>query len=210
MGRAEALARLGQVLRAQADMEAALRLDPGNVAARLALARLYKGQGLLERAGEQLRAAVRADGAFASEALTLLGELVLRGGRPAEAERHLRRAVALRPQSVEGQALLGIILASQGKKEEAIPYLRRARELDSTNFDATFALGRLLSDGGQMEEGVALLREATKQAPESVNAHLALAGALRRAGKVKEAEQEAQTAESLKQQQQNEGNEAPR
>ncbi|MGH9670995.1 MAG: tetratricopeptide repeat protein [Terriglobales bacterium] len=145
-----------------------------------------------------------------SFAIAYFHALALHNAQRAEAETEARRAVTLRPQSAEGQALLGIILASQGKKEEAIPYLRRARELDPANFVATFALGRLLSDGGQMEEGLALLREAIKQAPESANAHLALAGALRRAGKLKEAEQEAQTAESLKQQQQNEGSEAPR
>ena len=159
MGRAEALARLGQVLRAQADMEAALRLDPGNVAARLALARLYKGQGLLERAGEQLRAAVRADGAFASEALTLLGELVLRGGRPAEAERHLRRAVALRPEGAGSWSLLGMALEREGTFSEAIAAHRRAAELDGYSPTFQTRLARALRGAGRLDEA---LQEATR------------------------------------------------
>jgi len=136
--------------------------------------------------------------------------LALQNAQRPEAEGEARRALALRPQSAEGQSLLGVVLASRGKPEEAIPYLRRAREADPENTDATLALGRILAERGQVEEGVALLREVVKVAPGSVNAHLVLADALRRAGKLEEAGQEAKTAESLRQQQQKEGSEAPR
>ncbi len=135
--------------------------------------------------------------------------LALQNAQRAEAEAEARRALALRPESAEGQVLLGVVLASRGKQEEAIPYLRRARELDPENAEATLALGRILGERGQLDEGVALLREVVKMAPGSANAHLVLAEALRRAGKLEEAGKETQTAESLKQQEQKEGS-APR
>jgi tetratricopeptide (TPR) repeat protein len=187
--------------------------------------RALAADGRLEAARQGLGLALAQAGRW-QEAIQVLGPLsqaepgsfpvayfhalALHNSQRSEAEAEARRALALRPQSSEGESLLGVVLASEGKNAEAIPHLRRARELDAANLEATLALGSVLAEGGPLEEGLALLREAAKIAPESPNVHLALADALRRAGKLKEAEQESQAAESLKQRQQREASEAPR
>jgi tetratricopeptide (TPR) repeat protein len=180
------------------------RLDAARRSLGLALAQAGRWQEAIQVLGPLSQA--EPD----SFAVAYFHALALHNSQRPEAEAEARRAVALRPQSAEGESLLGVILVAKGKSAEAIPHLRRARELDSANFEATLALGGVLAEGGSLEEGLALLREAVKLVPESRNAHLALADALRRAGKPKEAEQESQTAESLKQRPQNQAGEAPR
>lgn len=175
LGRAEVLARRGQVLRARADMEAVLRLESGNVAARLALARLYRGQGLLEEAGKQLRAAARADGPMAREALVLLGELVLAGGRPAEAQEHLQRAVALRPDDAGSWSLLGLALVQEGKMSEAIAAHRRAAELDWYSPMFRTRLARALREAGLLDEALQEWGRAAALNPLQVEPYLEVA-----------------------------------
>lgn len=184
-----AIERFGRALAANPKLEAARR------SLGLALAQAGRWQEALGVLGPLTQAEPQ------SFALAYFHALALLNAEQAGAEAEARRALALRPDSPEGQALLGQILASGGKPEEALPYLRRAHQLDPSNAEATLALGRILASGGALEEGLALLRQAVQQVPESANAHLTLSDALRRAGSLKEAEQEAQLAESLKQKQ---------
>lgn len=186
----------------------ALQADPKLDAARrslgLALAQAGKWQEAIQVLGPLSQA--NPD----SFSIAYFYALALQNAQRPQAEAEARRALALRPQSPEGQTLLGVVLASQGKQDEAIPYLRQARAADPENAEATLALGRVLLERGQLEEGLSLLRETVKLAPGSVNAHSVLADALRRAGKTEEAQKEAQTAEKLRQQEQSRGSEAPR
>lgn len=145
-----------------------------------------------------------------SFAISYFYALSLHNAQQGEAEAEARRAVALRPQSPEGQSLLGVVLASRGKLEEALPYLQRARQADPANADTALALGRVLTEQGKLEEGVALLREVVRLVPESANAHQVLGDALRRAGRLQEAEQETRLADGLKQKQAEPGGGEPR
>ncbi len=175
LGRADILARRGQVLRARADMEAVLRLEPGNVAARVALARLYKGQGLLNEAAEQLRAAVRVPGSSAPEALLLLGELVLGAGNAAEARGHLERAVALHPDNAGGWSLLGLALEREGRASEAIAAHRRAAELDGYSPTFRTRLARTLREAKLLDEALKEAGLAVASNPTQVEPYLELA-----------------------------------
>jgi hypothetical protein len=65
-------------------------------------------------------------------------------GRPAEAERLYRQAVAFRPDSVQGHAGLALMLLLQGKTGEAIAAFRRAREIAPDDADVLYKLGNLL------------------------------------------------------------------
>jgi len=186
----------------------ALQADPKLDAARRSLGLALAQAGNWQEAIQILGPLSQANpGSFS---IAYFYALALHNAQRAEAEAEARRALALRPESAEGQALLGVVLASRGRQEEAIPYLRRAREADPENAEATLALGRILSERGQSDEGVSLLREAVGMAPKSANGHRLLAEALRRAGKLEEASMESQTAERLKQQEQKEDSEAPR
>jgi spermidine synthase len=182
LGRAEVLMRRGQVLRARADLETVLRLEPGNGAGRLALARLYGGQGLPHDAGEQLRAAVHAGGPPAGEALVLLGHLALRAGRAVEARGHLERAVALRPRDAGGWSLLGLALEGERIWPDAIAAHRRAVELDG--YSPTFGtrLARALREAGRLDEAVEEAQRSAARNPLHVAPHLEMAAIHRTRG----------------------------
>src|SRR6185312_10653273 len=65
------------------------------------------------------------------------------GGRSAEAETEVRRALRLDAGAVEAHTLLGIILASKGNANtEAAESLSQAVALNPNSFDAQFYLGR--------------------------------------------------------------------
>jgi spermidine synthase len=175
LGRAEVLARGGQILRARADLEATLRLDPGNIAAHLALAQLYKGQGLIREAREQLSVAVRADGSLVSEALTLLGELTLQAGTPAEARGYLQRAVALRPGDAGAWSLLGLAFEREGRGPEAIEAHRRAAALDEYSSTFRIRLARALREAKLLDDAVREGERAVASNPLLVEPYLELA-----------------------------------
>jgi tetratricopeptide (TPR) repeat protein len=175
LGRADVLARSGQVLRARTDLEAVLRLEPGNAAAHLALARLYKGQGLLGETRDQLRAVVRSDGPLVSEALTLLGELSLQAGSAAEARGHLQRAVVLRPEDAGSWSLLGLALEQEGQLSEAIRAHRRAAGLDEYASNFRTRLARTLREAKLLDDALREGERAVASNPLLVEPYLELA-----------------------------------
>lgn len=175
LGRAEVLARRGQIFRARADMDAVLRLEPGNVAARLSLGRLYKGQGLLDEAGQQFRAAARSDGPMAAEALVLLGELLLHTASTAEARQHLQRAVALRPDDAGTRSLLGLAFEKEGRVSEAIAAHRQAVELDGYSQIFRTRLARVFREAGLLDEALQEGGRAAALNPLQVQPYLELA-----------------------------------
>ena len=85
---------------AEARLRESLRLDANQVASPYYLALAARDQGRDAEAIEQLEDLLRRypDHASACEAL---GGLLMNGGRQAEAERLLRRAVELNPKSVK-------------------------------------------------------------------------------------------------------------
>ena len=74
-----------------------------------------------------------------------LGGLLMNGRRYAEAERLLRRAVALSPKSVKANYQLGLLLARTGRREEADKQLALAKSLREED-DATSKLQLRLLD----------------------------------------------------------------
>ena len=69
----------------------------------------------------------------------------MNGGRYAEAERLLRRAIELNPKSVKANYQLGLLLARTGRKEEADKQLAMAKSLREED-DATSRLQLRLLD----------------------------------------------------------------
>jgi tetratricopeptide (TPR) repeat protein len=72
--------------------------------------------------------------------LTLKGEALRRGGRPAESEEVTRAAIAADPDQPEPYVNLGALLAAQGRKQEAIELFREALRIDPANQAARFNL----------------------------------------------------------------------
>ena len=67
-----------------------------------------------------------------AESYSNLGLLLADGGQDVEAERLLRRAAQLNPDSHIAHGRLGILLQEQGKNSEATDELKRAVEIDPT------------------------------------------------------------------------------
>ncbi len=99
-----------------------------------------------------------------------LGNLEVALGRPAEAERHYRRAFAIDDQLFPAKAYLGMLLAGQGRLNEAESLLRQARAARPGHASLAFNLGLLLAERGKRDEAEQALRVALE-----ANPHLAAA-----------------------------------
>jgi tetratricopeptide (TPR) repeat protein len=114
-------------------------------------------------------------------------------GRDADAERHLRRAVALPVQPpddprVDPRVDLGTFLFRQGRLPEAATLLEQAAKSNSPR--AHLELGRVLLQQGNLESAAHHLEQATRLNPTDPNAHLLLARAYQRLGRDADAARE--------------------
>ena len=107
-------------------------------------------QGLSEEATEAYRKAVRLDPKSATAHYNL-GSSLARAGRFAEAERHLRSALKISPNT-QTYTGLGIVLWQQGRADEAIASLQAAIEADPTNAAARQKLAEILANPGRTDE----------------------------------------------------------
>jgi tetratricopeptide (TPR) repeat protein len=104
-------------------------------------------------------------------------------GRPADAEREVRRALRINAGAAEAHTLLGVILASRGDaNNEASDALSQAAALKPTSFDAHFYLGRALYALKDFAGASRSLREAVKLNPRSAEARFFLGTVLEAAG----------------------------
>lgn len=91
-------------------------------------------------------------------------------GRPAEAERHLRAALSLAPQSPESLYNLGLVLSRLGRTDEAVARYRESLVLDPAQAAAHNNLGNLLFVAGRWEEASRHYAEAVRLQPEFAGA----------------------------------------
>jgi tetratricopeptide (TPR) repeat protein len=120
-----------------------------------------------------------------SDALNARALARMRLGRYAEAHEDLRRAVSLKPSSVEYQANLGYVLFKIGKPAEAINAERAALKLDDNNFTAQYQLGRFLlltGDAKLLAEAALHLRRALEIDPRRSEVRFDLLTAYRALG----------------------------
>ncbi|MFH1574647.1 MAG: tetratricopeptide repeat protein, partial [Acidobacteriota bacterium] len=133
-------------------------------------------QGRYSQALELLTALEKAH-ADSFDVQQLLAIALDLAGKPAEANRHFRQAVALRPRSVQARANLGTSYVRIGKTEEAIAEFRKALELDPGNATANFNLGTILLRQRKPKEALPWLEKAVAAQPRVYENgyHLALA-----------------------------------
>jgi tetratricopeptide (TPR) repeat protein len=89
-------------------------------------------------------------------------------GRHAEAEPHLRIAVAERP-SAEAEANLGVALSAQGRLDEGVVHLRRAIELRPDYAPAHRNLGETYALQHRLADALTHYAKALEQHPDDVN-----------------------------------------
>lgn len=97
-------------------------------------------------------------------------------GRFEEAERSIRQALTMRPESVEANRQLVHLLQKQERHEEAVALARRLRAADAECVPFRLALASALCDAGQLEEALAEATAAEAVAPTNAEVYEILGG----------------------------------
>jgi tetratricopeptide (TPR) repeat protein len=148
---------------AERTLSALLERFPGQAQARDWLALARAGQGKTDEAIEILTQ-ISGAGTDRTDAEYNLGRLLAFRGRPQEAEVHLARAVAARPNLVAAWYNLGEVRASLGWTDNALGCWRHALEIDPTHTASYLALARTLLARGDREGALRWLRHGAKAA----------------------------------------------
>ncbi|MBI3268074.1 MAG: tetratricopeptide repeat protein [Planctomycetes bacterium] len=121
----------------------------------IAAANVLREQGKIADARASLAKAmeVALPGAHTlGEVYFRLGEIDLDEGKVDDAERSLRRATELDPESAPAAGRLGVVLLGKKQPEEAATWLRRAVTLDPLLGDAWNELGMAVEELGKLDE----------------------------------------------------------
>ncbi len=129
-----------------------------------------------------------------------LGEALVDAGKLDDAEKSLRKALALAPDSVETQARLGGFLVTSrtdAAYPEAAALLNRARKADPRHAYTRFSLGNLALKQGRAVEAVTLLRQSAQESPQLEEAWYLLARAYTTLGKTTKAREALQHSRQI-------------
>jgi len=171
---------------------------PGDPSILVRLARCFFDQGRSQEAEETVDRVLAEDSRY-RPALALKGQLALKLGRPAEAERCLREALSMGAGDHHAQFALTRSLREQGKAQEAEAAEARLMviEADARRIRKIFRedinespndprlrteVGDILLRAGAEREGVRWLYSALRQRPTYAPAHRALANYFERIG----------------------------
>jgi tetratricopeptide (TPR) repeat protein len=202
-----------------------IRAQPGDVEARIVLARAKAAQGRFEAAYEGFRKALRIDprstdalyylgitaGVLAqseyerlftlapgsARAHQLQGDSYEAQGQRREAEVEYKAALLASPKSVEVLVALGDLTRRDAAYDEAITYYSRAAELAPRNYDVLYGLGVCHSFRQEHAKAVEYFRQALRREPDSAPAHLALGSSLLQTGQTPAAVTELEAARRL-------------
>lgn len=153
----------------------------------------------LSRLNEAIAAASEATGADSEQPayFALLGNLLVRAGRAADAEGPLSRAVALGTSDLWAYINMGYMLAGSQRPEEAIEVIRCGLEVLPDDPHLTANLGRFLFEAQQVEAADAVLAQAAERADATAMAHGFRAPVLRALGDVEGAVESLRKAVAL-------------
>jgi Flp pilus assembly protein TadD len=161
-----------------------LRLNPAEVQARRARGLVYARTGRPDRALVDLQDALAestrqgvADAPLEAE----LGHVLLLLHEHQQARSHLRRAVALSPESAQAWSDLGLALIMSDERDEAAVALGRALELDVGLVAAWYNRGLMHLHAGDLAAAEADLAEAARLAPDNREVVALLQQVIRRA-----------------------------
>jgi len=167
----------GQPAVAEAQLRAALRLEPGSADAHYNLGVLLGRAKQPVAAEAAYREAVRLRPAYA-EAWNNLGSIRLDEGKHDEALALFQRAIDARPRYAEARANLSLALLDAGRTAEALTAARAARVADPRSAVAAFALGNASIASRRWSEAHAAYRAAVSLHPGYAEAHNNLANVL--------------------------------
>ena len=144
--------------------------DPANAAARRRLAKVHEARGETMLAVEQLEAA-RAATPWDIDLIVELGTALTAQRRFDAAERELRRALKLQPDSAAVHLGLGVISFRRGLYAQAEAELKRAVELDPESGSAYFYRGEALNQLSRVDEALEMLARAVQLQPTNSRAY---------------------------------------
>ena len=116
----------------------------------------------------------------------LLGALLVKLDRRAEAEATLRKVIEAAPTFAKPREDLGYLLVHSGRAADALPFLERATRLDPTLERAWFNLGKALAMLGRGAGGRRAFEKCFELSPE--RRLMALAAEHQKEGRLEEAE----------------------
>ncbi|MEA2757065.1 MAG: hypothetical protein QOJ54_3354 [Aliidongia sp.] len=146
---------------------------------------LHQAGALDEAARRYLRILQRSPRDF--NALHFLGVLRLSQGKPGEAVRLIRQALAIDGRFPDPHLNLGNALAALDQIDPAITSYRAALGLDPNLPQAHYNIGKALKSQGKLDEAVTAYRHAVQLAPGYVEALYNLGNALKALGRLDEA-----------------------
>jgi tetratricopeptide (TPR) repeat protein len=182
MGRALALAKLKDYVRAEQDALKVLKFGGERVDAHELLLRLYRATNAPEKARlhadqiTKLQAAEEERQARDRQMRQLLreGKPLMAQGKYAEAAPRFEQILRLAPENAEAYFALAVCYSQMGRTDEAIVLLRRYLERRPTQADGYTVLGLLLLDRGQSQDARQALERALELDPAQEEARQAL------------------------------------
>jgi tetratricopeptide (TPR) repeat protein len=169
-------AKQGQLDKAIAEFEEAIKLDPNYVEAHVNLGIGYAKQGMFDKAIAAYEEAIRLDPDIA-EAHYNLGLAYAKQGMFDKAIPQYEEALKLNPDDADTHWNLGAAYADQGQADKAITEYKAAIELDPNIAEVHYDLGVVYYKQGELNEAAAEFEEAVKLDPNYVKAHVNLGSA---------------------------------
>jgi len=163
-------------------------LQPKDSEPHLAAGVLFEKDGKFADAVEEYKIALALDPA--SDALTGLANIYMRGRHFPEAEECLRKLVALHPDQTAAHIQLGRVLAAEGKDDAAIAELQAGVKMAPTDESVQRDLADLYFSTGKNDQAEAAYRGLLRAHPNDAELHDGLGRALLRQKKYAEAQQE--------------------
>lgn len=165
---------LGDQPRADAAYRSAIRLRPGHIEARYALALSRMDDGKYEEAAQELTR-VSALGLKRKQLYSNLGICYSRTGKPDLAITAYQQGLALEPNDPKGWFNLAISFNKLGRRDEAIDAYRKAMLLDTAYYEAHFNLALLYADKSDTAGAITEYQQAIRQRPSYSKAQYNLA-----------------------------------
>jgi TolB-like protein/DNA-binding winged helix-turn-helix (wHTH) protein/Tfp pilus assembly protein PilF len=126
-------------------------------------------QGVMTRGEAAARRAIELDPANGEAYSTLGVYQATFDWNWTEAERNIRRGIALNPNSADAELDYAVLLDILNRPEEAVTHMRRALELDPQSFLMNRHLGATLLFARHYEEALAHLAQAAEMEPGKLN-----------------------------------------
>jgi tetratricopeptide (TPR) repeat protein len=149
----------GEVEKARAEFENALRLDPNNADALLNISSILRAEGRTPQAEQLVQRALQVDPNSVG-ALSQLAEIRRDQGDLDDAVRLFREAIGIQGGMPFLYIGLGDVQQRAGRMEEALASFRSALELDPDSQKAHYNLGVTLANLGRVDEAIAEYEKA--------------------------------------------------